>query len=95
MILSIDLAPDVARALEAECKERGIALEALLRELAEREAARLDTKNTLGSRVADADAAVELLNELDELTQQFATAAPPLDEDAVARVYEERETAQL
>ncbi len=75
--------PEIERALEVKARRRGLDVDALLVELARREAFAPD---------ASAD---PLFAELDALAAEFPTKAAPLADDAVSRLYAEHGAAQL
>lgn len=98
MTLTLDLPPAVTQTLEHEAGRRGITLDALLLQLAAQEAARLKPVTLLPNNQAmDPEVArdLALMDELDALADRLTKNTPPLVDDAVARVYQEREDAQL
>jgi hypothetical protein len=83
MTLTLEIAPDIEAALTEKARRRGVSLAALLLELARREATAPDASED------------SFFAELDALAAEFSTTAPPLANDAVARLYAEHGAAQL
>ncbi len=82
MTLTLEIAPEVEAALQAKAQRRGMAVDAYLLDLAARDE-------------SDATSGDPFFAELDAIAQQFPTDAPPLANDAVARLYAEREATLL
>lgn len=87
MTHTLKLDSQVEQVLVDKARRRGLALDAYLLELARRDAAQPDS-------IIEYSSGDPLFVELDELALQFPINAPPLADDAVARLYSERETAE-
>ena len=85
MTLTLELSPELERALSAKARRAGVPLQTYVLDLARREA------QEPGASAPGED---PFFAELDDLAQQFPIDAPPLADDAVASIYEAREASE-